>query len=70
MKLNDLQIISQVPEANEPHKDVVQEVEKERRIDRRVAKEGIERSEVALRTTARQRKPIQLLSDKGERIIW
>jgi len=70
VKLNDLQIIPYEPESKEPYKDVVQEVEKERQIDRRVAKEGIERSEVALRRSARERKPNQLLTDKGEKIIW
>ena len=70
VKLNDLQIIPYEPESKEPYKDVVQEVEKERQIDRRVAKEGIERNEVALRRSARERKPNRLLTDKGERIIW
>lgn len=71
VKLNDLQIISKVPASAEEFKDEVKKVERERRIDRNIAKEGIERSEQSLRRSARQRKPeAQLISRKGEKVIW
>jgi len=70
VKLNDLQIIPYVPESKEPYKDVVQEVEKERRIDRRVAKEGIERSNEAIKRNLRVRKPNQLEDANYGKIIW
>jgi hypothetical protein len=71
VKLNDLQVISKVPVSAEEFKDEVKKVEVERRIDRNIAKEGIERSDVALRRSARQRKPeAQLISRKGEKVIW
>lgn len=69
VKLNDLQIISKVP-VQERAKDEVKIVEQEKRIDRRIAKEGIERKETAIKRNLRERKPNQLEDVKYGKIVY
>lgn len=70
VKLNDLQVISRVPVEIEPFKDEVKAVEIDKKIDRDIRKEGIDRSETSIRRSARERKVGQLINKYGQKIIW
>ena len=61
IKLNDLQIISKIPEIlDDSENDEIQNIEVEKRIDRRIKKSGIEKyEEVGLKRSNRERKPKQ-----------
>jgi hypothetical protein len=64
--VGDIQYIDQ-PEKE--HAPVHKEIQKERKMTRVLNKEGIQKVP-ELRRSARERKPNQLISDEGERIIW
>jgi hypothetical protein len=64
--IGDIQYIDQHEKEHEP---IHKEIQKERKMTRVLNKEGIEKVP-ELRRSARERKPNQLLTEKGERIIW
>jgi hypothetical protein len=68
VKLNDLLIVQHTVD-NVPNVEK-KAVEIDKRIDRRVNKEGIERNEVAIRRSARERKPNQLINEYGQKVFF
>ena len=64
--VGDIQYIDQKETEHEP---IHQATQRERKETRVLNKEGIAKVP-ELRRSARERKPNQLLTDKGERVIW
>lgn len=52
------------------HEPIHTETQRKRKVKRALTKEGVQESHEALRRSARERRPNQLLTSKGERVIW